>query len=206
MEKTNTLVTSTLTIGLVALIVGLGIGYAIGSNRIGVPGMGSHMMSNGAMMRDGTMGSADQHFIVQMIPHHEGAIEMAEVALERSKRPEIRSLAEDIIAAQTAEINDMRAWYEAWYGEAPPQGGMPGMHMGGMTGDTALLATISGDAFDREFMEQMIPHHEMAIMMAQMIRNSERAEMRELAENIISSQAREIGMMRGWLASWYSNN
>lgn len=199
MEKTNSLVTSTLTIGLVGLIIGLGIGYSLGINRIGVPGMGTHMMANGSMMRDGMMGgAADQHFIVQMIPHHEGAIEMAKLALERSKQPEMISLANAIIEAQQKEIDDMRSWYQAWYGGSPPEGGM-GMHMDGMSGDLASLRAKTGPDFDREFIEQMIPHHEMAIMMAQMIRDSERAEMRQLAQNIIESQSREIDMMRGWL-------
>ncbi len=204
MEKTNSLVTSTLTIGLVALVVGLGIGYSLGINRIGVPGMGTHMMSNGAMMRDGTMaGAADQHFIIQMIPHHEGAIEMAKEALEHSKRPEILALAQDIIDAQTKEITDMTGWYQSWYGSTPPEGGIGMMRMGGMTGDLNELDRVSEAEFDREFMLQMIPHHEMALMMAQMIRGSERDEMRQLAENIVTSQSREIEMMRGWLNEWY---
>jgi uncharacterized protein (DUF305 family) len=203
MEKTNSILTTALTVGLLALLIGVAVGYSLGINRVGVPGMGTHMMPNGATMRDGMMaGAADQHFIIQMIPHHEGAIEMAKVALERSKRPEILTLANAIIAAQQKEIDDMRSWHKAWYGGSPPEGGM-GMHMGGMTGDTTALGKLSGDAFDREFMEQMIPHHEMAIMMAQMIRDSSRDEMRQLSENIITSQASEIEMMRGWLESWY---
>lgn len=157
-------------------------------------------MSDGSMMSQ----SIDQHFIVQMIPHHEGAIEMAKVALERSKRPEVLSLANGIIEAQQKEINDMSAWYQSWFGSAPPEGGMGMMHMGGMEGDTAVLASISETDFDREFLDQMIPHHEMAIMMAQMLQSTtERGEMKTLADNIITSQAREIEMMRGWLKSWY---
>lgn len=203
MEKTNTVLVTILTVGLLAILIGTAVGYSLGINRIGVPGVGTHMMANGATMRDGMMGgNADQHFIEQMIPHHQGAINMAKVALEKSKRPDILKLANDIIAAQTKEINDMTAWYQAWYGANVPEGGM-GMHMGGMIGDLSVLRTKSGDEFDKEFLAQMIPHHEMAIMMAQMIRGSDRAEMRQLAENIRTSQASEIGMMRGWLYSWF---
>ncbi|HYF10147.1 MAG TPA: DUF305 domain-containing protein [Candidatus Paceibacterota bacterium] len=154
-------------------------------------------MSDGSLMsRD-----IDQHFIAEMIPHHEGAIDMAKVALERSKRPEILSLAEGIIEAQEAENKNMRAWYEEWFGSAPPAGGM-GMHMDGMAGDLEALRSASN--FDREFIEQMIPHHEMAITMARMLQAStERTEMQELADQIITSQTREIEMMRSWLSSWY---
>ncbi len=78
------------------------------------------------------------------------------------------------------------------------------MHMEGMEGDTAVLQSVSDAEFDREFIEQMIPHHEMAIMMAQMLQAStDRNEMKELADNIITSQSREIEMMRSWLTSWY---
>lgn len=157
-------------------------------------------MSNGEVMSQ----NIDQHFIVQMIPHHEGAIAMAKVALERSKRPEIISLANGIIDAQEKENSDMRAWYQSWFGAAPPEGGMGMMHMDGMEGDIAVLANVPDAEFDREFIEQMIPHHEMAIMMAQMLQAStERQEMKTLSDNIITSQSREIDMMRGWLTSWY---
>jgi len=182
------------------LIVGLGIGYMVWGNSEAVRS-GSHMMPDGSMMGQ----NIDQHFIVQMIPHHEGAIEMAKVALERSKRPEIITLANDIIEAQQKEINDMSAWYQSWFGSAPPAGGMGMMHMGGMEGDTAVLASVSDADFDREFLEQMIPHHEMAIMMAEMLQAATgRTEMKTLADNIITSQAREIDMMRGWLRTWYN--
>jgi uncharacterized protein (DUF305 family) len=189
---------NTSIVGAILLLVGLGAGYVIWGNPTGQ--MESHMMSNGEMMSQ----NIDQHFIVQMIPHHEGAIEMAKVALERSKRPEIISLANGIIEAQTREINDMTGWYSSWFGSVPPQGGTGMMHMGGMTGDTDYLKTASAADFDREFIDQMIPHHEMAIMMASMLAaTTERDEMKQLADNIITSQSREIEMMRGWRANWY---
>jgi len=191
---------NTLVIGLIMLVVGLGVGYAFGGDR--GPIAGTHVMPGGAMMGN----NIDQHFIVQMIPHHEGAIAMANIALERSKRPEILSLAEGIIEAQEREINDMKSWYQDWYGSLPPEwgGGMGMMQMGGMEGDVDELAAVSDADFDREFIVQMIPHHEMAVIMAQMLASgTERPEMKQLADNIIASQSREIEMMRSWLTSWY---
>ncbi|CAD5953559.1 hypothetical protein PCC9214_02712 [Planktothrix tepida] len=63
-----------------------------------VPGMG------------GMMGQPDQHFTVMMIPHHEGAIAMADLALQRSQHPEILTLAQFIKDSQTREIEKMRTW------------------------------------------------------------------------------------------------
>jgi len=195
--------TNHIVIGLLVLIIGFGGGYFIrGSQASEMPASGSHMMPNGSMMGS----NIDRGFIEQMIPHHEGAIAMAKIALERSKRPEVITLANDIIKAQEKEITDMRAWYQSWYGTAVPTTGGMGIHMGGMTGDVTVLKTISATDFDREFISEMIPHHEMAVMMAQMLASgTERSEMKQLASNITTSQSSEIEMMRGWLTSWYSN-
>jgi len=190
---------NTLTVGVLGLLIGVGIGYMLWGSGTAYWG-GGHMMQNGSAMGQ----NIDQHFIAQMIPHHEGAIAMANLALQRSKRPEIISLANGIIEAQEKENADMRTWYQAWFGSVPPSLGGHGMHMDGMEGDIAVLASVSDVEFDREFIEQMIPHHEMAIMMAQMLAAAtERAEMKQLADNIITSQSREITMMRSWLTAWY---
>ena len=152
----------------------------------------------------------DKHFIEQMIPHHEGAIAMANLALQKAKRPEVKTLAADIISAQTAEIQNMRGWYQDWFGNDVPKvntgmmgGGMMsvnGMHMGGQEDITALENATD---FDKAFIEEMIPHHQLAIMMANMLRSgTSRSEMRQLADNIITSQTKEIEMMRSWANTW----
>lgn len=189
-----------LGLGVLILIVGLGIGYTFRGSTSLLPSSGGHMMPDGSMMGQ----NIDQHFIAQMIPHHEGAVAMAKVALEKSKRPEMIALAKAIIKAQQKEIDDMLQWHTAWYGSTPSSDGMGVMHMGGMEGDLAVLQSTSAENFDREFILQMIPHHEMAIMMAGMLKAStDRAEMKQLAENVITSQSQEIELMRGWLKSWY---
>lgn len=180
-------------VGLLALLVGLTAGYVFfGSST-----------DNRSMMR----ASIDQHFIEEMIPHHEGAIEMAKLALERSKRDDVRSLATDIIDAQTREITDMKAWYRDWFGkDVLESSSMMGMghgemgHMQGVEGDLDALQAAS--SFDEEFLSQMIVHHEMAVMMARMLEaGTEREEMKNLADQIKTSQSREIEMMKSWLTT-----
>lgn len=152
----------------------------------------------------------DKHFIEQMIPHHEGAIAMANLALQKAKHSEIKTLATAIISAQTSEIQSMNSWYQDWFGSAVPKvntgmmgGGMMsvnGMHMGGQE-DMAALENATD--FDKAFIEEMIPHHQLAIMMANMLQSgTNRPEMKQLADNIITSQTREIEMMRSWAKAW----
>lgn len=155
--------------------------------------------------------SIDRHFIEQMIPHHEGAIDMAKLALKKAARPEIKTLAGAIIEAQNKEISDMQTWYKSWFGKSVSNkstsmmgGGMMsggGMHMGGQEDMSALETAID---FDKAFIEQMIPHHQLAIMMAQMLRSgTNRPEMLQLANNIIDSQSKEIEQMQSWYQAWY---
>ena len=154
----------------------------------------------------------DAHFIEQMIPHHEDAITMSELALERAQREEVKELAQNIIDSQSKEITQMKTWYKDWFGKDVPediivmgQHGMMGggMHMGIMGTDADIDTLGNAEDFDREFVEQMIPHHLMAVMMGNMLENStQRPEMKKLAEDIITAQTSEIDLMRGWLADW----
>jgi uncharacterized protein (DUF305 family) len=192
---------------LVPAMIGAVIGYLVAAYA--APAMPGIMMRGGAPVT--ATARLDAHFIEQMIPHHEGAILMAELALERSERPEIRDLAEDIRRTQADEIARMRAWYKEWFGREVPTRNA-GMHgtmghdaMGmGMMGDAADLDALRAAAdFDKAFIGQMIPHHQMAVMMVQMLRASDRPEMTRLAEDVIGAQTREIEAMRGWYRDWY---
>lgn len=139
----------------------------------------------------------DAIFIDSMIVHHEGAITMAKQALQSAEHPEIRQLAEAIVAAQQTEIDQMQDWRDAWYPDLPKTAGM-GMDMGTM--EVAL-----GDTpFDQRFIEAMIPHHEGAIAMARDAQQkAEHQEIKQLAEAIVAAQEAEISQMRQWLKQWY---
>ncbi len=118
--------------------------------------------------------AADVEFTQMMIVHHEGALEMAELAVDRASTDDIRALAERIAAAQGPEIELMSGWLQTWDEELPAEaehGGMDhgGMDMDGMDQDEAMatLADLEGVEFDRKFLELMVAHHRGAIEMAQ---------------------------------------
>lgn len=155
----------------------------------------------------------DTHFIEQMIPHHEDAITMARIAKERAQKPEIKQLADAIIASQGQEIDQMKSWYQDWYGKEVPadknvmsghgmmQGGQ--MHMGMMGNETDMTRLETALDFDKAFIEEMIPHHQMAVMMANMLKSqTQRPEMKKLADDIINAQTKEIEEMRQWYQDW----
>jgi uncharacterized protein (DUF305 family) len=176
---------------------------------------GSMPMNHGSMSMD--LGPADEsfdlRFIDAMILHHQGAVEMAQEALEKSSRPEIQELAQSIIDGQEQEISQMQEWRQAWYPDAPaepvafdttmghtmamPKAMQDGMMMSGDLG-------AADEEFDLRFINAMIPHHEGAVVMAQeVLEKSNRPEVKELAQAIIDAQQPEIDQMTQWRQAWY---
>jgi uncharacterized protein (DUF305 family) len=156
-------------------------------------------------------------FMAGMIPHHATAVAMARLELARGTHAQLKTMARQIIASQNAEIGQMTRWLHAWYGLTPAQARthapagmrrMLGSMTAGMRQMTARLASVpAGRGFDRAFMEAMIPHHQMAVMMSRMV--SGRAghpQLRTLASRIITGQSAQIRQMRAWLHAWYGVN
>jgi len=147
---------------------------------------------------------ADVRFAQQMIPHHEQAIEMTDLAAERAESEGVEALAEEISAAQQPEIETMQAMLEAW-GQAMSEG-KGEMDMGGMQGmmspqQMTELADASGTMFDRMFLEMMIAHHEGAVEMARAEQvDGQNPQAMELAAQIEATQVREIQEMQDLLA------
>lgn len=150
--------------------------------------------------------STDGAFLTEMVPHHESAIEMAEVALERAERPQIRRLAEEIIATQSEELDTLESIHERAFGEPVSEGehgslGLPA-HQMGMEADTEALR--KADPFDREFIDMMVAHHQGAIEMARIeLAKGADEEAMALAEAVIEAQSAEIEEMNEWRTDWY---
>jgi uncharacterized protein (DUF305 family) len=143
-------------------------------------------------------GSVDRMFAQMMIPHHEQAVEMSELAKTRSNNPEVLALAQQIHDAQAPEIELMQSWLA---GEGAVDMMDHNMGMDGMLdeADMVRLEAATGTQFDKLFLEGMIAHHEGALQMTELILDSNHAEVKALGENIVAGQTAEIATMKAML-------
>ncbi|MBA2585166.1 MAG: DUF305 domain-containing protein [Chthoniobacterales bacterium] len=143
-------------------------------------------------------------FLKQMIHHHQMAVEMGELATKNTKRAELNQLGKQIISAQKAEIEKMRGWLKSWHAETAAMAQMPGMEKMMQEMDT-MKAAKDAD-FDKMFLEHMTHHHQGAVEMAKLVDGrSDRAELKQLAGNIIKDQTKEIEQMKSWEKSWFGS-
>lgn len=177
------------TLAAVAAATLLLAGCGISANKDATPDAGS------------PHNEADITFAQMMIPHHQQAIEMANLAETRAESQEVKDLAAAIEAAQDPEIQTMQGWLKSWDAEGMSHDmgadEMPGMVDDKMMGD---LAKASGAEFDRLFLTAMIAHHEGAIAMAESEKSDglHKGSLR-LADAIIKTQTAEIKRMRAML-------
>ena len=180
-----------------------------GQKNNGMEGMGhskmdhgSGGMASGMLMENGRY--SDERFIDAMVPHHQGAVEMAEVALANAEHEEIEQLAENIVSTQKAEIKELKKIKQEQFGTSRvPMNMEPGqMEEMGMTTDPRSLA--DEEPFDRAFIGAMIPHHRSAIQMANVaLERSDNPQIEKLAGQIVRAQEREISQMQTWRDEWY---
>lgn len=154
--------------------------------------MAGHDMSGMAMTVD-----SEAAFITRMIPHHQEAVKSARAVLETTERPEVRELAQNVVATQTEEIATLEGWRDQWYPDATEAAYTPMM---------ADPTGLNPDEADRAFLKGMVEHHQGAIDMAQSYLDAnyeKRGEVVQMAEAIVNAQTGEITRMQGWLNEWY---
>ncbi len=192
------------------IAVALGVSACGGASVHDAMGHDEAQMASHSPEQMGTGRNADVMFTQEMIPHHEQAVEMSDLALDpaRGASPEVQDLARRIKAAQSAEIKDMESWLGEWGADTGDgghmgEGGHGGGHMsesgmGMLSGDQmTALRDATGEAFDRLWLQGMIVHHEGALMMASHIgERGEDARVGTLSETIKQSQTAEIDEMR----------
>ena len=139
-------------------------------------------------------------FLEMMIPHHESAMMMAQLVPSRATHPEIKTLAQQIIASQQQEIAQMSDWLNRWYGITSS----PAMPMAGMDKMMAAMQGMTGAEFEQAFLMMMPMHHMGASSMAALAPGrATNPELLQLAQNIVTTQGQEIEQMRQWALAWY---
>jgi uncharacterized protein (DUF305 family) len=196
----RTALLAVIAIGLVLL--GGGLAVALGIGRTESP----------------TADSVDAGFSRDMALHHLQAVEMANLALDRSEDEAVRGLAFDIAETQKDQVGRMQGWLALW--GLPPTGGDAMAWMGGTGGhaghtmsegavmpgmateeELAVLRGLTGQPFDVEFLRLMMRHHQGGRQMAEYaVEHAEVSAIRTLARSIVESQAAETGLMAGMLA------
>jgi uncharacterized protein (DUF305 family) len=140
-------------------------------------------------------------FLDQMIQHHRSGVDMANLVSTHSERPELKSLAEKIISAQSKEIEEMSQWLEGYQAKAQQ---MPNKRAHQkMTMQMEKLAKAKNKNFDEMFLDMMIQHHAGALRMSNLVKQKRsRPELQRFAEKVIQVQTAEIKQMKDWRQAW----
>jgi uncharacterized protein (DUF305 family) len=182
---------------------------SVGGQRGDGPGYGMNgMMSrsqgaqpgcgHGANARmNGCAAGSEFAFLAGMVAHHQEAVKAAK-ELQRSSRPQMREFGASIVQTQSAQIDQMSGWLGQWYPGRPTR-----VDYQPMLRD---LAGLSGDDLDETFLQDMISHHMMAVMLSQQLLARGAADhgaVSDLAATIRDEQHAEISQMQQWLLAWF---
>ncbi|MEU7824790.1 DUF305 domain-containing protein [Catellatospora sp. NPDC049133] len=156
----------------------------------------------------------DVQFLQQMIPHHQQALMMAQMAAQKAADADVKQLAVEIEQEQKPEIEQMSAWLQQWGKPVPSMG--PGMALPSMSPpmgrgmmpsmgpmpDMGQMQNMTGEQFDQMFLQMMIAHHEDAVAMAKAeIAGGANPAVKQLAAKIQASQTAQIQQMRQMLGA-----
>ena len=182
----------TIIVALLAVIMGMGMSRNADHGFFGMHGM----MDSDERQARITLSGADVMFLQMMIPHHQQAVDISNLALTKSKDPELLALAANIRDGQSSEILQMKLWLTQANADID-MGHSMGDSMGGMLTDTELanLTSASGKTFDLLWLKGMTNHHDGALHMTTMIRDASNAEIKSFSENIVIAQTAQIQQM-----------
>ena len=138
-------------------------------------------------------------FMQDMIDHHHMAIMMSEMCLQKAVHPELLSMCQQIIAAQSMEIELMQGWLLEWY-EIAYEPEMKKSEMKRMQ----RMMQLSPEEFEIAFMEMMIRHHWKAVVEGRVcVDRAYHIELVATCQNIVETQTAEIEQLQTWLCEWY---
>ncbi|MGI8403510.1 MAG: DUF305 domain-containing protein [Thermomicrobiales bacterium] len=186
------------------------LSWSCDSTGTPVAGSGQTMSATPQPMEDmAAMIEFDQLYIDMMLPHHGSIIALAQAALPRLSDPRLKEMAQNIIDTQSAEQAELTGYREAWYGSGSPDRSehsmmmmieaMPGMHssmemmMQQMDANQQVATFCAAENPDLAFIEQVIPHHQMAIDSSKdALGKAVHPETKAFAEKVIRDQQAEI--------------
>lgn len=186
-----------------ALLIALTLIGPVGAEPPMLPGMDEMMqqMEQDLMELRGLSGKDFEVAYMQMMrSHHLAAVEMAQLVPTRATHPELKALAQTIIADQQKEIAELEGWLRTWYGIDPPMD----MPMAGMDKMMPALMAMAGADFEQAWLLMMVHHHQGATDMSALAPGrATHPELLQLASTIIAEQSKEIAQMRDWALAWY---
>ena len=185
---------------LAAAVVSLSINRGDRSNHSDMGQMSGHMGHGTSSSKNANYTGADIMFLQMMIPHHQQAIDISNLAMKSSQDAELIELAKIIARDQAAEIKQMKAWLTDAGASEDMGHSMDGM--GGMLSDDELAAlnSATGKEFDVLWLKGMTEHHDGAIHMTQMIEDAQNADIKAFGTKVIKDQSEQIAQMKKMLA------
>jgi len=174
---------------IIAFIIGIGAGYLI------APEYSMAAYESGQMT---DLGKADKYidlrYINAMIVHHRGAMLLAQEVKEKTKRPEVKKLSEDILTSEPKAIAELYQWKKDWYRDIRK-----------VTDETVPNLGEYDKNFDLKFLNALIAHHEEGLIMAKEVKlKSSRAEILDNADSVIEFLTGGLKMLEGWRTEWYA--
>jgi uncharacterized protein (DUF305 family) len=209
---------SILVVTLFVVMAGTAVGVVLANRddntRAGMgpgmmsPGSGSapawwddswNSMMTGPMMTGSFVTASEPDYLAEMVAHHQEAV-AADRELARSDRPEMRAFGESIVETQSAQIEQMTAWLADWYPELSANVAYRPMMRD--------LSGLAGDRLDEAFLQDMVGHHMVAVMMSQHLlwQGTDHEAVAGLARSVRDDQHAEIFQMQRWLAQWFDTD
>ena len=189
-------------VGVIVLLAAAVVSLSVNrSDTTNVMGSGSgHMGHGSSSSSNANYTGADIMFLQMMIPHHQQAIDISNLAMKASQDAELKELAKIIARDQAAEIKQMKAWLTDAVASEDMGHSMDGM--GGMLNDDELaaLSAATGKEFDVLWLKGMTEHHDGAIHMTQMIEDAQNADIKVFGTKVIKDQSEQIDQMKKMLA------
>lgn len=141
----------------------------------------------------------EAQFLKEMIKHHQVAVNMAEIAKDRSNHDELSRFSKEIIEKQQKEIKQMNGWLSSWYGEKQDDHSMESKDQQMIN----KLKNADKESFDQIFLSEMVKHHQEAIDMTSKVqKKTKRDELRHFQKSLIQDQSKEIDQMKDWQKNW----